>query len=857
MNKQIAWIAALAFGAFGSAAEAQTITAVYTTYSATGVPTKLDITGTAFCTASTCATKPPVVRLGGNTVAISGASPTGIGIPLTGVFADGDYMLSVTPPGKSAITYAFTLKSKTGGGATGPQGPMGPQGPKGDTGSAGLSGPPGQQGPAGAKGDTGAAGANGSAGAPGAKGDKGDKGDQGDGLTFLGAWNVSTAYNANDVVTAGGSTYLALNPSTGVDPTTDTGTAWALLAAKGADGAKGDTGPAGEVGEMGLAGLPGAPGANGLDGVPGAPGLQGPKGDKGDTGLQGAPGPSLEQWSSTTIYSAGALVYTNTDPFGRDRLCVYYAVNQNSDKDPRENSASVANSAWAAVDDACQTGSAPPPPGAGYTLGGLVSGLAASTGVTLALTVDGNMLSSRLSTNGPYTLPRRVALGSTYLVEIASQPTGGNCAISNPSGMVTGAVSNITITCGVLSADLTRLEIYNTATTAAVGYPRQFAVNGVSANGARIDLTTVANWTSSDPSIATVGVNTGRIMGVAAGTVSISVAYGGLTASINVEVMVVPVVTTFVGGPSGFADGQGSAARFSLPTGMAADKSGNLYVADAGNGAIRKVEIASGMVTTLIASSVVPGSQNTNIFSTPLLWPQGLVVDSVGNIYVSERDGNRIRKITINGTQVTDQIIAGTGQAGLTDSAPDASDGAGVQFSRPFGLAIDKHDNIFITDNGNSVIRKMTPEGKTTTFAGSGIAETQDGIGTSASFLGVGAIGADAVGNLYVSANYLVRKITPERVVTTMATGLPFYSFAADAGSSLYMGHWGSVFRLDIYDPSRTASPFAGNGIGLKNGPAAEAQFGWEIWGMATDNAGSLFLSDFYSNVIRRITPIL
>ena len=146
MNKQIAWIAALALAAFGSVAEAQTITAVYTTYSSTGVPTKLDVTGTAFCTAPTCATKPPVVRLGGNIVAISGASPTGIGIPLTGVFADGDYMLSVTPSGKSAINYAFTLKSKTGG-ATGPQGPIGPQGPKGDTGSAGLSGPPGQQGP--------------------------------------------------------------------------------------------------------------------------------------------------------------------------------------------------------------------------------------------------------------------------------------------------------------------------------------------------------------------------------------------------------------------------------------------------------------------------------------------------------------------------------------------------------------------------------------------------------------------------------------------------------------------------------------------------------------------------------------
>ena len=115
MNNRIAWIATLAMAAFGSAAEAQTITAVYTAYSATGVPTKLDITGTGFCTASTCATRPPVVRLAGNLVAITGPSPTGIGVPLTGVFADGDYMLSVTPSGKSAINYAFTLKSKSGG----------------------------------------------------------------------------------------------------------------------------------------------------------------------------------------------------------------------------------------------------------------------------------------------------------------------------------------------------------------------------------------------------------------------------------------------------------------------------------------------------------------------------------------------------------------------------------------------------------------------------------------------------------------------------------------------------------------------------------------------------------------------
>ena len=172
MNKQITWSASLALAAFGSAAEAQTITAVYTTYSSTGVPTKLDITGTAFCTSTSttsCGTKPPVVKLGGNTVAISGSSPTGIGVPLTGVFADGDYLLSVTPSGKTAINYAFTLKSKTAGTA-GPEGPAGPVGPVGPPGSPGLTGP---------KGDSGINGSQGPMGLQGLKGDKGDKGDFG------------------------------------------------------------------------------------------------------------------------------------------------------------------------------------------------------------------------------------------------------------------------------------------------------------------------------------------------------------------------------------------------------------------------------------------------------------------------------------------------------------------------------------------------------------------------------------------------------------------------------------------------------------------------------------------------------
>ena len=178
MKKKIECMAVLFLAVFAPVVAAQTITAVYTTYSSTGVPTKLDITGTAFCTSTSttsCGTKPPVVKLGGNTVAISGSSPTGIGVPLTGVFADGDYLLSVTPSGKTAITYAFTLKSKTGG-ATGPQGPAGPVGPSG---APGLQGPKGETGAVGADGAPGSVGATGSQGPMGLQGLKGDKGDAG------------------------------------------------------------------------------------------------------------------------------------------------------------------------------------------------------------------------------------------------------------------------------------------------------------------------------------------------------------------------------------------------------------------------------------------------------------------------------------------------------------------------------------------------------------------------------------------------------------------------------------------------------------------------------------------------------
>jgi len=857
MNNRIAWIAALAVAAFAPVAGAQTITAVYTTYSNTGVPTKLDITGTAFCTSTSttsCGTKPPVVKLGGNTVAISGSSPTGIGVPLTGVFADGDYLLSVTPSGKTAITYAFTLKSKTGG-TTGPQGPAGPVGPLGPPGSPGL---PGQQGPAGAKGDAGATGATGPAGTAGAKGDKGDKGD---GFTFVGAWNVATTYAINQVVTAGGSTYLALKASTAVDPVTDTSATWTLLAAKGADGAKGDTGPAGAVGAIGPVGPPGVPGANGVDGSPGAPGTPGLKGDKGDTGNvgpMGPPGPSFAEWNAAANYAKGELAYTNTDPFGNTNFCVYYAVADNTNVDPRESSALSSSSKWAAVYDTCRTGATPPPPGAGYTLGGTLSGLGAGTAVGLSLTVDGSAISATLNANGSFILPRRVATGSNYLVSIGAQPVGGTCTVSNSSGTVSGVVNNITVSCGVLSAELQRLEIYNNSPTAPIGYPRQFAVYGVAANGARTDLTLTATWSSSAPEIASVNFR-GQVSGVSIGNAIISVSYSGQSASADVTVTDFPLVSRIAGtGRDNVADGVGLAAEFSRPAGMTFVKPNSLFVVEWWSCVIRRINVETKQVTTIAG---IPGvcpfmqAQDGVGSSATLDHDMWIASDSNGNLYITER--NRVRKIVVSGESAVVSTIAGSDKCGYVDSSVDATDSAGVEFCSLRGIAIDHENNIFVIDGDGSLVRKIAPNGVTTTFAGSPVHGTRDGIGTEALLSGGGSLAIDAEGNLYLSQG-TIRKITPQRLVTTLTQAWGNLGIVALPSGRIAVGGNGcALSSFTSYQSSSDTNQGIINRCGLNEGPINEAGISWDgPMGLAHDGNQTLYVADFSSNVIRAISPI-
>lgn len=170
-------------------------------------------------------------------------------------------------------------------------------------------------------------------------------------------------------------------------------------------------------------------------------------------------------------------------------------------------------------------------------------------------------------------------------------------------------------------------------------------------------------------------------------------------------------LTTFAGkrDDRGAADGAGTAARFSTPRGIAVDRAGNLYVADEGNHNIRKITPA-GVVSTLAGGTNESGTRDGPGTSARFGAPRGLAVDSAGNVYVADADNHAIRKITPTGLVST--FAGQPGAAGGADGPGNAA-----QFSEPRGIAVDAAGNVFVADTGNSAVREITPDGTVTTIA--------------------------------------------------------------------------------------------------------------------------------------------
>jgi sugar lactone lactonase YvrE len=214
------------------------------------------------------------------------------------------------------------------------------------------------------------------------------------------------------------------------------------------------------------------------------------------------------------------------------------------------------------------------------------------------------------------------------------------------------------------------------------------------------------------------------------------------------------VTSVFAGGTMGFANGTGSAAQFNQPYTIAIDGSGNFYVGDRMNHAVRKITPA-GVVTTLAGNGTAGfanGTGSAAMFNEPL----GLAIDASGNVYVADYINSALRKITTAGVVSTLSSITNI-----------------------FGITIDAAGNIYCAQYGHHVVSKYSSTGVYTLVAGqAGSGGSTDGIGTAASFNFPAGITVDASGNLYVTEtmNNRIRKITPSGAVTTVAGNTAGYA---------------------------------------------------------------------------------
>ena len=386
----------------------------------------------------------------------------------------------------------------------------------------------------------------------------------------------------------------------------------------------------------------------------------------------------------------------------------------------------------------------------------------------------------------------------------------------------------------------------------------------------------------------------------------------------NTVRMITPagLVTTVAGtaGQTGSGDGLGAAARFSAPNGVAVDRAGNLYVSDSGNGSIRLIT-SSGAVTTFATgigalealtidsagnvdvvitgasfdpfqgygqsicqisptgvvstlAALTPTIQSTdetiryiNYFPTPV---SGVVADGSDNIYATDPGSGMIRKI-IPGTG-TVNLFAGTdeatGQTGFRiaegGTSLDGSVGT-ARFNSPQGLGFDAAGNLYMVDSASDTIRKMTPTGIVSTFAGTpGRAGSIDGPGSNALFNGPTGIALDTAGNLYVAdtGNKTIRKVTPTGLVSTLVTiGAQFTGITVDGAGNVYIADTTTSSILKI-SPAGWISTLAGiaNNRGNLDGPGSSALFNSPTV-IAADRAGNIYVYDSGNYAVRKITP--
>jgi sugar lactone lactonase YvrE len=311
---------------------------------------------------------------------------------------------------------------------------------------------------------------------------------------------------------------------------------------------------------------------------------------------------------------------------------------------------------------------------------------------------------------------------------------------------------------------------------------------------------------------------------------------GGTSGGGNPVPAVTYDVSTFVGGgapernlcPCRGIDGIGTAAAFRTPYGLAFDRSGNLYVSDTDYAQLRRATPAK-VVTTVAGSGEQTFADGAGVAAS-FFFPRGVAVDAAGVIYVADHVNNMIRKVTPDGVV---SVFAGSGEAGYVDGV-----GRAAKFTRPESVVIDRSGNLFVSD-GTPAIRRIASDGTVTTFVGGGVVGYQDGTGLAARLPSGMQLAIDREDNLYfghpISTNgSRIRKVSPEGVVTTMnTTGVGLDSHGVSIRTLNSAGVMALDAQLNIYvvDYSNLIRKISPEGV------ISEVAGSWDVG--STDGPGS------------------
>ena len=244
----------------------------------------------------------------------------------------------------------------------------------------------------------------------------------------------------------------------------------------------------------------------------------------------------------------------------------------------------------------------------------------------------------------------------------------------------------------------------------------------------------------------------------------VAVAALTLASAAGAHAQALAIRTLAGGGTPGATNGFGSNARFNHPNAVAADSAGNLYVADTENSTVRMVS-ADGYVSTLAGLAGNYGSADGSGASARFYGPQGIAADSAGQLYVADTANGTIRRVTPAGAVST--FAGAPGNFNSFDGT-----GTNAQFFHPEAVAADPGGNLYVADTWNHTIRKITPAGLVSTLAGlAGNFGSADGTNSKARFYRPAGIAVDGATNLFVADmfNHTLRKITSAGKVTTIA----------------------------------------------------------------------------------------